>query len=338
MVIPCGPKKFFAAAGQGKEDLFRPAHLTDLMKRDAAILSWDLRRLLGRNGEEEFVIFPTVEGEIQGVGGAQIMAGRRSRDPLRPNARAHSAGLTEARQVYRKAIAQVDERGGELSPDKKPAEGAAGLGKKMDVDGIVTILVWPRKLSANPGAVRRYGTRLEGSEAQHGNAKPAAHIEVIACPCAGPVDCLPALDFARHNDIDGNVSGNYGRVPAHHGDPVALGKRINARVKLLQPGAFCPLGDRQRDQRVARRSAHRSDVTERAGERTMAYGARRMEVAQEMHPLDGEVRGQYELVPATNLHQRGIVANPQAQSSDPALAQLLEPSDKFIFGFKHSAP
>ncbi len=338
MVIPRGLEGLVVAVRRGEEQISPGADLTDRVKRNAAMPSWDLRRLLSWNGEEEFVIFPAVEGKIQGVGGAQIIAGRGTRDSLRPDACAHPAGLTEARKIFRKAIAQIDKRGGQLLLHQKPAEGAAGLWKEVDLDGIDIILYWLGSQPANLAEVRGSGSRPQASETQRGNAQPATHKELIACPGSGPADCLPPLDFSHQEDIDGGVSGNYGGVPAHYGDPVALGKRKDACVKLLQPGVLCSLGNGQRNQRVARRSAHRCDVTERAGERAMAHSAGRMEVAQEMHSLDGEVGGQYELVPAANLHQRGIVANPQAQSLTPALSQLLEPSDKFILGLKHAAP
>src|SRR6266567_8096331 len=121
MVVPCRSESSLRGAGQDEKDFFRSANFADPMKRDAAILSRDLRRLLGRNGEEEFVIFATMECEIQGIGGAQRKVGRRNGDSLCTKACAHLTGFTETGQICRKSIAQIDECGGQISLDKKLA-------------------------------------------------------------------------------------------------------------------------------------------------------------------------------------------------------------------------
>ena len=72
-------------------------------------------------------------------------------------------------------------------------------------------------------------------------------------------------------------------------------------------------GQRQRQQRQARRGAHRRQVAQVDGERAMADGVGRREAAIEVHAFDDGVDGEDLELVALRLDDRGIVADADEQ-------------------------
>jgi hypothetical protein len=62
-----------------------------------------------------------------------------------------------------------------------------------------------------------------------------------------------------------------------------------------------------------------------------------MKIAPEMHVFDGKVGCQDELVPLSDLHQCGVVANTQLDPVSSPGRMATQPVNEFGLGAKHDA-
>ena len=157
MVIASGTETRYCAVRSNQSHSLRPADFSDSVERKASKPHRDFASFTGRDGEQQLVVFASVERQIKRICWTRPAACRklRPRNQVSPNAGADAARFTEVGEVRREPVADVDERGGQTLAREVAAQSATRFGIKVSPDG--SALLWARSPARlqQPQAQRR---------------------------------------------------------------------------------------------------------------------------------------------------------------------------------------
>ena len=136
MVPSRGREDFLFAGLANQVEFWWPCHFPDAVKLDSLKAAGKAPNLGWRNGEEQLVVLPAVEGKVQHFAGRKPAGDRPpgTRNGALPDARSRAAGFAKMLEVCGKAVADVNRGGGDPLLREEAAEGAARLGVKMGLD------------------------------------------------------------------------------------------------------------------------------------------------------------------------------------------------------------
>ncbi len=258
----------------------------------------------GAGGEEQLVVFATVEGVGEGAGsavtGGEGMEGEAGNVDLGGDA----GLLAEVQQIGGEAVAQVDAGGDEggVTAAEGTAEGEAGLGKGL-------------------GAMGAGWARVGGSAAEHGlelgrrAAEGARDPDRIPGPGAGATQGAGRSDLPEQDDVgEEMLAGGLAGVTAGDGDVVFEGEGVQAGEEGIEPapadgGAGGGGGDGEREKAGERGGAHGGEVAEAAGEAAVAGGASGVGIAAEVAAFDQQIGGDGDLLTGARGEQGAVVTN-----------------------------
>lgn len=227
MVVAGGLEFLGFGAGAKEQNLFGPLDLADLEKVHAVEVGPKLRDLGRRDGEEQLVVFATMQSELQGVPLMRATRAANAGDgnPLRPNPCADSAGAAEASNVGREAITQIDERTRQVLAGKELAQANLGLGVAMCAKG-------GRGPSCPASAAR-----FEEAQAKCRKAEAPTNEDLVTWPGARAPQRFPLPHLSDNDHIDDCGAWNDCGVTSDHGYVVAPGETGDASEKTLDPGS-----------------------------------------------------------------------------------------------------
>src|SRR5437016_13997853 len=115
MVVASGTERRCCPIRSNQSHSFRPADFSDSVERKVSKPHRDFASFAGRDGEQQLVVFASVERQIERICWTRPAAGwkLRPRNQVSPNAGADSARFAEVGEVRREPVADVDERGGQ---------------------------------------------------------------------------------------------------------------------------------------------------------------------------------------------------------------------------------
>src|SRR5437016_4530500 len=169
MVVASGTERRCCPIRSNQSHSFRPADFSDSVERKVSKPHRDVASFAGRNGEQQFVVFASVERQIERIcctrpaGGCKL----RPRNQVGPDAGADAARFTEVGKVRREPVADVDKRGGQALAREVAAQSATRFGIKVSPDGSAALRA-------------RSPARLKQPEAQRRKPEPPAHINLVA--------------------------------------------------------------------------------------------------------------------------------------------------------------
>lgn len=218
-VVVAGGEEFFRFGACAKEqNLLGPLDLADLNQGHAVEAGRDPRDLCRRDGEEQLVVFATMESELQRVPLVSVARTVNVGDgnPLRQNPGADSAGSAQAGEVSRKAIAEIDERTRQVLAGKKLAQPNLGLGVAMCAKG--------GRGPSGPASAARF----EEAKAERRKAEAATNEDLVAWPGTRAPQRFPFPRLADNDHIDDCGAWNDCGVTADHGHVMAPGETGDA--------------------------------------------------------------------------------------------------------------
>ena len=137
MVITSGTETHYCAVRLNQSHSLRPADFSDSVERKVSKPRRDFTSFAGRDGEQQFVVFASVERQIERICWTRPAAGwkLRPRNQVSPDAGADAARFAEVGEVRREPVADVDERGGQALAREVAAQSATRFGIKVSLDG-----------------------------------------------------------------------------------------------------------------------------------------------------------------------------------------------------------
>jgi hypothetical protein len=120
MVPTLGVKGSFRSVGAHENQSLGALNLPDAVEPHGTMLPRNLAGLPWRDGEEQLVIFSPVQGEVPSIGRRDdAFVVDRSPDLLLAEERPNATRGAEVCEVGGKAIAHIDQRGGQAPAGKK---------------------------------------------------------------------------------------------------------------------------------------------------------------------------------------------------------------------------
>ena len=262
--------------------------------------------VFGCSGEEEFVIFPSVQCLLQGGPGVDGQG-------FDFNFRGQPTLLTQVRKIGRESVAEVNGRGGETAAHKLATGSQAGLRIEMWMPLAALVLF------AKGGWMAFQRQQLGG-----GSPQGSSDINQVPWTGAGAQQRPPLGHAAQQNDVGNHqtVGAVYprrrlGQVPACQRNLVPLSQSHQPVEESLHPsfvwrpfvvsGQLCRQSERKKGR--LRASSHGGQVAQAARQAAMAHALRWMPIATEMNIFEGEVGGNHQLFSGPWPQHSAIVAD-----------------------------
>ena len=280
----------------------------------------------GRDGEEQFVVFAAVKGQVEGrrrirrAAAAALQFEGQGVDGQRGfiERGGQARGAADMGEVGGKAVADVDHGG------RQGAEALAGGQARLGIEVRMT------GFGAGEGAEALWVTR-ECEEFGGGSAEGAGDAEEIAGARRGAKTGRVARKLAEGDDVGEDFSlafsgswrhfswRHFSRrlrgVAAGERDAMLAGEGQEAVEETVEPGGGKAHGQGEREEDGEGLGAHGGQIAESAGEAAMADGLGRMPVAAEVDVFEGKVGGDADFVAGSGAKNGAVVADAEAHSA-----------------------
>jgi hypothetical protein len=277
----------------------------------------------GRYGEEELVVFASVECGAEGLFRWELCCEGMEGDCGGVDFGSEAGGFAEVGEVGGEAVADVDGGGGEVTAKEGGADVEAGL----------RVSVWV--IGCGGSDPRRTVGGEERGEFGVGSAERAGDEEGVAGVCSGAAEGAAGGGGADEDDVgEDEAGGGLGGVAASEGYVVPLGEGAEASEEALDPllataGARHVGREGEREEGGDGGGPHGGEVAEAAGEAAMSDRGCGVEVAAEVAVFEGEVGGDEDLVVARRAEDGAVVADAQQNgiaAAGKGAADLLDES------------
>ncbi len=196
------------------------------------------------------------------------------------------------------AVAQIHARRGGAIPPEERAHPDARLGIEITLGA-----------SGPFRRRRRRRSRLQRPQTRGRGADRAGEIQLVARPRAAARHRPARLHGADRRHVENERTGRARDVAAGQVHAVARGERGQAADDGVEVVERQRRGQHERQERDARRRAHRREVAQVHGERAVADRLGRREPPVEVHAFDDRVHRQHVEAVPLRRHDRRIVAD-----------------------------